>query len=229
MSARLGWLQGTEIALFVVISLGAVALTMWQTCIDRSVFERYFGALNPVGVITGASMVGVIAIVWLQQHSAFRMVGPGSASGAVTIIAWVVPVMVVVAIVADFVLRFAKDANVALPDALRFYPAIAVFVEIVLHAVPVAVLVAVLGSPAGLDATFWRIAVPVALLEAILQAAYATSIGTAVFSAAHLTVFGLVQVWLFWRFGFVWMLGFRLAYYSLWHVAWAAARLELLF
>ena len=49
------------------------------------------------------------------------------------------------------------------------------------------------------------------------------------FSAAHLMVFGVAQVWMFWRFGFVWMLGFRLAYYALWHLAWGALRLELLF
>ena len=119
--------------------------------------------------------------------------------------------------------------NVAMPDALRFYPVIAVFVELSLHTAPIAILVAILGAPTRVDATFWRIAIPVALIEALLQAVYATSIGTSVFSAIHLMVFGVAQVWMFWRFGFIWMLGFRLAYYSLWHVAWGVARLELLF
>ncbi len=26
-------------------------------------------------------------------------------------------------------------------------------------------------------------------------------------------------MWLFWRFGFLWMLGLRLAYYAMWHLA----------
>lgn len=130
---------------------------------------------------------------------------------------------------ADVVLGFPEDTNVAVPDGLRFYPAIAVFVEVALHLVPVAVLVALLGPPTGLDATFWRIAIPVALLEAVLQAVYATSVGTAAFSAVQLVVFGVVQIWVLWRFGFLWMLGFRLAYYALWHLAWGAARLHLLF
>jgi hypothetical protein len=133
------------------------------------------------------------------------------------------------AIVADLVFRFDADTNVAMPDALRFYPAIAVFVELVLHVVPIAVLVAAFGPPSALDVTFWRIAIPVALIESLVQAAYATSLGTATFSAVHLVVFGVVQVWMFWRFGFVWMLGFRLAYYALWHLAWGVARLDLLF
>jgi len=103
------------------------------------------------------------------------------------------------------------------------------FVEIALHVVPIVVLVAILGPPTGLDATFWRIAIPVALIEAVIQVVVATSPGTAIFSGVQLLVFGVAQVWMFWRFGFAWMLGFRLAYYALWHIAWGAARLHLLF
>jgi hypothetical protein len=215
--------------LFAVLSVGAVALTAWQTDVDRSVFERFFGAVNPTGVMIVAALVGGIAMASLQGNSDFAMIGPGASRDAVSITAWAVPVLAAAAIGADLVLRFPEDTNVAVPDALRFYPAIAVFVESTLHVVPIAVLVALLGAPTGLDVTFWRIAIPVALVEAVLQAAYATSIGTSIFSAVHLTVFGVVQVWMFWRFGFAWMLGFRLAYYALWHVVWGAVRLELLF
>jgi len=69
----------------------------------------------------------------------------------------------------------------------------------------------------------------VAVIEAALQAVFATSVGTSVFSAVQLVVFGLVQVWVFWRFGFVWMRTFRLAYYVPWQLAWGGARLQLLF
>jgi hypothetical protein len=214
---------------FLVSSAVAVVLTAWQVRVDRSVFESYLGIVDPVVVMTGVAIVGSVAMAYLQGISDFAVLGPGTSREAVSVIAWAVPLLAVAAIGADLVLRFAEDTNVALPDALRFYPAIAVFVEVVLHTVPIAVLVTVLGTPTGLDATFWRIAIPVALVEAVLQAAYAPSIGTSVFSAVHLMVFGVVQVWVFWRFGFIWMLAFRLAYYALWHLAWGAARLELLF
>lgn len=213
----------------VVIIGVAVALTAWQSRIDRSVFADFFGSVDPLVAMVGAAVAGAIAIAYLEGSSDFAIVGPGGWKDATSVIAWAVPLLAVAAIGADVVLRFDEDANVALPDALRFYPAIAVFVELLLHAVPIAVLVAIVGMPTGLDATFWRIAIPVALIEAVLQALYATSLGTSVFSAIHLIVFGVAQVWMFWRFGFVWMLGFRLAYYSLWHVVWGAARLELLF
>ena len=214
---------------FVVTSIVAVALTAWQVQVDRSVFEPFFGAMHPIAVMTGVALVGVIAMAYLQGTSGFAVLGPGAWRDAASILAWAVPLLAAAAIGSDLVFRYDEDLNVAMPDALRFYPAIAVFVEIALHVVPVAVLVAMLGMPTGFDATFWRIAVPVALIEAVAQALYATSIGTSVFSAVHLMVFGVAQVSIFWRFGFIWMLGFRLVYYSLWHLAWGAARLELLF
>ncbi len=213
----------------LAISVVAVGLTVWQVQVDRSVFDRFLGPLNPTAVMVGASLAGLLALASLQRGSDFAVLGPGAAIDAATTIARVVPLLASAAVVADLVFRFPEDTNVEMPDALRFYPAIAVFVEMVLHAVPIAVLVAAFGMPTGLDGSFWRIAVPVAAIEAVLQAAYATSVGTAVFSAVQLTVFGVVQVWMFWRFGFVWMLGFRLVYYALWHLAWGAARLELLF
>ena len=209
--------------------MAAIALTTWQVRVDRSVFETYFGPVNPIVVMAGATMVGLVTMAYLEQTSDFAVLGPGQWRDAVSIIGWLVPLLAAAAIGADIVLRYAEDTNAAMPDALRFYPAIAVFVEIALHAVPIAVLITIVGKPAGFDVTFWRIAIPVALIEAVLQAVYAESIGTSVFSAVHLMVFGVAQAWMFWRFGFVWMLAFRLAYYALWHVAWGVARLELLF
>lgn len=226
MTWRLEW---TRLAPFLVISVVAVALTVWQVQVDRSVFQRFFGLLNPIGVMIGAAIVGIVTMAHLEQTSDFAVLGPGSWRDAALTIAWTVPLLAAAAIGADLVLRYAEDTNVAMPDALRFYPAIAVLVEIALHAVPIVVLLAIFGMPTGFDVSFWRIAIPVSLIEAMLQAVYAESIGTGVFSAIHLLVFGAAQVWMFWRFGFVWMLAFRLVYYSLWHIAWGVARLELLF
>jgi hypothetical protein len=219
----------TGLGPFLAVCVVGVALTAWQVQVDRSVYERFLGGLAPVPAMIGVAVVGVVATAYLREVSDFAVHGPGGWREAVGTVVVVVPLLGAAAISADLVLRFAEDTNVAMPDALRFYPSIAVFVEIALHLVPIAVLVAILGMPTGLDATFWRIAIPVALVEAVLQAVYATSTGTAVFSAIHLSVFGVVQVWVFWRFGFIWMLSFRLVYYVLWHVAWGVARLELLF
>ncbi len=141
---------------FLVVSFVALALTAWQVRADRSVFERFFAAMDPLVVMAGASVAGTAAIVYLLEASDFALLGPGGWREAISVIAWTVPLAAAVAIGADLVLRYPEDINVAMPDALRFYPAIAVFVEIALHAVPVAVLVAALGMPTGLDVPFWR-------------------------------------------------------------------------
>ena len=226
MMSRLDW---TGMEPFLLISIAAIASTGWQARVDPSVFARYFAVLDPTLVMAGAMVIGGFAIAYLQGTSEFAFSGPGSWTDALVVVVRAVPLFAASAIGADIVFRYPEDMNVAMPHALRFYPAIAVFMEAVVHALPIAVLVGIFGMPTGLDSTFWRIAAPVALIEAVLQAFYATSIGTSIAGLVQLSVFGVVQVWVFWRFGFVWMLGFRLAYYAIWHGAWGAARLELLF
>ncbi len=226
MASRLDW---TGIGPLVAVTVLAVALTAWQVQVDRTVFERVLGPLDPVLVMVAGGIVGIAAMAHLQGTSDLAVLGPGGSADAVRAIAVAVPLLAAAAIAADVLVGFPQDMNVTMPDALRFYPAVAVFVELVLHVAPVAALVALVGAPTGLDATFWRVALPVAAIEAVLQTAWASSLGTASFSAVQLTVVGVVQVWLFWRYGALWMLGFRLAYYTLWHVAWGTARLQLLF
>ena len=45
----------------------------------------------------------------------------------------------------------------------------------------------------------------------------------------HLFVFGMIQLSLFKRYGFVAMYTCRLAYYAVWHIIWGYLRLQLLF
>ena len=120
--------------------------------------------------------------------------------------------------------------NVPTPDALLFYPAIGLLVEVCLHAVPLAVLVA-LFARSGIknDRTFWLMAIAVATLEAGFQLGAATTLPTAAFSGIQLLTFGLVQLYVFRRFGFMSMYTFRLAYYFMWHIVWGAVRLHWLF
>lgn len=65
----------------------AAVLTAWQDQVHRSVFERYFGAMRPVGVIIGAALDGIVALAHLEATSDFSVVGPGAWQGAASIIA----------------------------------------------------------------------------------------------------------------------------------------------
>lgn len=229
---RVGWsvIVRVQYAVLGVTALVAVALSVVQTHIDRSVFARYVGATNPVVVMIAVSALAFVSLAYLRSHGSFEIVsGEGVLSG-LRFTAVAVPLFAVAAIGADLLLRYPRDMNVPAPDAFFFYPAIGFLVEVCLHAVPLALLVALFTQP-GIpsDRTFWLLAIPVALLEAGFQAATATTAATAVFSGLQLLAFGLVQLYVFRRFGFVSMYAFRLAYYSLWHIAWGALRLRWLF
>ena len=64
-------------------------------------------------------------------------------------------------------------------------------------------------------------------MEPVAQLALGSALPA--FVVPHVFVFGLVQLVLLRRYGYVPMLWFRLVYYLLWHVLWGAARLSLLF
>ena len=49
------------------------------------------------------------------------------------------------------------------------------------------------------------------------------------FVTVHVLAINAVGLWLFRRYDFVTMFGFRLMYYLVWHVLWGALRLDVLF
>ena len=219
-----------QYAVLGATALVAVALSVVQTHLDRSVFERYLGAINPVAAMIVASVVAFGSLGYLRSHGSFEIAGRECVLGGLRFTAVAAPLFAGAAIGADLLLRYPQDMNVTAPDALFFYPAIGFLVEVGLHTMPLALLIALfVRSDIVPDRTFWLLAIPVAMLEAVLQMATATTAATAVFSGLQLLAFGLVQLFVFRRFGFVSMYAFRLAYYLLWHVAWGAIRLHWLF
>jgi len=213
-----------------VIALGAIGLTAIQVRIDRTPYEAYFGRVNPVGPMAGASVLGFIGLNYLISRSWFDSAPPVAIERWLPAVAGFTLLFGAVAIAADLVLRFSHDTNVAWPDAFLFYPSVAFFVEASLHVAPLALAVAMLGRPReGGSAPFWALIIAVASVEAIFQAATSDTPVLALFSGVHVLVFGVVQLAVFQRFGFVPMYTLRLAYYALWHIAWGHARLHFLF
>ena len=219
-----------QYAVLGATALLAVVLTSVQVRLDRSVFERYLGAANPVAVMIIVSALAFVSLAYLRTQGPFEIVDGEGVLAGLRFTAVVAPLFALVAIGADLLMRYPRDMNVPPPDAFFFYPAIGFLVEVCLHAIPLALLVAVFARN-GIDSdhTFWVMAVAVAMLEAAFQAAAAATIPTAVFSGLHLLAFGLVQLYTFRRFGFMSMYAFRLVYYFLWHIVWGVIRLRWLF
>jgi hypothetical protein len=112
-----------------------------------------------------------------------------------------------------------------------FYPAIAYVVEVLFHALPLALLLVALDwlpEKRKLNPTVgvWLCAVPVAALEPILVH---LRTGASAYVAVFVFVFTLVELYLFRRYDFVSMTSFRVVFYLWWHILWGSLRLRWLF
>ncbi|MGB5559855.1 MAG: hypothetical protein WBN04_17825 [Paracoccaceae bacterium] len=126
----------------------------------------------------------------------------------------------------DLYLRFPREMNLPLPEALFFYPAIAFVAEVLFHLIPLAALALLLprGIPVG-----WRL-MPVVLIEPLFQAAFSSGAPLqSVLVFANVTLTSAAQLCLFLRYGFAAMIGLRLIFYLAWHIVWGSLRLKLLF
>lgn len=131
----------------------------------------------------------------------------------------------IIALAIDVISPLPQDINVRGPQALLFYPLIALFAETLFHLAPVAMIAAhVRDRP-------WLWACP-AMIEPVFQFTLAhSSVPLAVNLAVALNVLLLngAQILLLRLYGWQAMIGLRLAYYLLWHILWGHARLALLF
>jgi len=227
-----GPISRTQWAAFSALAVVSIALAFFAGRSHPEIFAPFFGAFPPVAAIALAALTGAAALWSLDRaRTAIPLL---AARGQHFLVAalFAVP-FALVAIGIDLTLGFPSDINVPLPGALAFYPAMAVFVECALHAAPFALILLagqrLFGRLRG--AIVAAIVLP-SLIEPVLQAGYAGGTNAGLLAslvALHVFAISVAQLTLFWRYGFWAMLTFRLAYYALWHIAWGAARLDLLF
>ncbi len=218
---------------FGVLSLAAAVFTGLLS-LSRSgarFFAPYYGTIPPllaivIGTALGlASMGFLLSRGWFQIRGAMTLRGVGFAAAVATIFGiWQV--------CADlFLTRFPKDINVPAPQSLLFYPSIAYVVEVLFHALPLAVLLFLAGllperrrsNPVAL---IWLCIVLVAALEPVLVH---MRMGASAYVGGFVFVFTLVELDIFRRYDFVSMYAFRLVFYLWWHVIWGYGRLRWLF
>ena len=110
----------------------------------------------------------------------------------------------------------------------------ALLAESAFHVIPLA-CVSLLGvtrlRAGSADAALW-VVVCVALIEPLFQTVIAVGdspVWVNAYVALHVFVFNLVGLHAIQRHGFVTAYLFRVTYYLVWHIAWGALRLRLLF
>jgi hypothetical protein len=202
---------------------------------DKLAFQSFIGRLNPLLAIVLIILVGIMLLSLLLSRGWFAICGSealrglASASGLAALLALVM-------ILVDRRAPLPADINVAFPDSLLFYPAIAYVVEVIFHVLPLSLLLMVLTSLSknlGYGTVIWPCLVFVSLLEPVYHTVFNVSrqypVSTTAYIALHVFLINLLQLLTFKRYDFVSMYGFRLAYYILWHILWGHVRLSLLF
>jgi hypothetical protein len=219
-----------------VLSLVAAAATAILSFSQRNVFRPYFASLNPLLTVALVTVLGFVSLGFLQSRGWFQIYAARETLRGVAISAAIATLFAIEAVFADLIIRFPRDLNVPLPQSLLFYPAIGYVVEVCFHALPLALLLAVLGPvfmKSNKNSLVWSCIFLASLIEPVVQMRIGFSqkpfSGAEAYVGLHLFAFNLLQLYVFRRYDFVSMYGFRLVYYLYWHILWGYFRLHWLF
>ncbi len=218
-------------ALLCLLIFVMVVFALPSTRLD---FQRYFGALNPLLVVTLAAVGGGVALRWLSIRWGFQIIAGRATLQGMAISLGLATLLAGAIVVADFIIRYPESLNVPLPAALLFYPTIGFVAEIVFHIAPLTVSLLTLAQFDNYvtpNRAVWLAIFFASAVEPMFQVIFPgepLSWG-AVYTGVHVYIISLFQLLVFRRFDFVSMYAFRLLYYVYWHIIWGTWRLDILF
>lgn len=218
--------------LAVVATCGAsVAAVCVLELQGSDAYRSVLGVTHPVALSLVVTTLGLFGIQFMEQRGVITSamaVRKGWAAGVLIGMLLPIPVIVV-----DILGGFSPNINILAPDALLFYPSVALIAEIVFHVAPLGgvALIAEIWTKAARRLEAAGVAVAV-MVEPVLQVAW--SVGHSppwanAYVGFHLVVFNAVAVYLLRRYGFLGACMLRVSYYMVWHIIWGHIRLDLLF
>ena len=222
-----------QLKVCAVIMIIVIGLTGLLNYWNASVFQRFFGGLHPVVLVFAMFVLGFYLLYFLLAKDWFVIFKKENLRGLVRYSGLTI-VFAAISIALDVKVGFPEEMNIRLPEAWLFYPAIAFFVEILFHVLPLSLLLITLTSffsKVKYQKLLWVCILIVAFLEPTYQVVFMDSSPAWAVAMVwlNLFVFNLVQLWIFKQYDFIAMLSFRLLYYLIWHIIWGYIRLELLF
>jgi len=226
--------ERNQVLVYFGISLVIAALTGILYVRNAWLFQAFFGVLNPLLVMLGIILLGVILSIFFLSRGWFVVHKAGEYKG-ILVAAGLAALPGLVIILLDLKTVFPADTNRPFPDSLFFYPIFGYVVEVIFHMLPLALLLFILTSffKSNFEKVIWPCILVVSLLEPVFQTVlgfsrpYPAWVIVGVF--ANILLINLFQLSIFKRYDFVSMYLFRLVYYAIWHIIWGQARLGLLF
>jgi hypothetical protein len=185
-------------------------------------------------VLLFAAVAGAGSLWLLQSRYKFVLfMGRGTTRG-LALSAGLATLLAMAIVIADFFIRYPEDTNVPIPQAILFYPSVGFIAEIIFHVFPLAIILLVLnplGRWIGSERVIWLAIFIVAVLEPTFQILFGGETLTwgSAYTWIHVFAIAFLQLYVFRRFDFVSMYGFRMVYYLYWHILWGSLRLDILF
>jgi len=214
---------------------GILSLSVIRLPAALSPLEPYFDSILLLPAIAAVISVGVVSLGFLYSRGWFEIYLGRECLRGVVLAATLATLFAVAVILIDLRIVFPYF-HVPPPQSLLFYPAMAYVAEIVFHALPLALLLVVLGPLSKtLDSNrlVWWCSLLTSCLEPIFQMGWGFSkepfSWADVYVGLHVFAFNFLQLYVFRRYDFVSMYTFRLVYYIQWHIVWGYVRLHVLF
>ena len=226
-SHRKQYLLYTGLSIFLV---GVVIILNYS---NSEYFQRFLGEFHPALIFLLGVALGLGSLSYLLSKGWLSIYRKGNLKKALPYFGWVI-VFAALAIFIDWKIVYPADMNIPLPESLLFYPAMGFLVEIIFHLLPLTLLLLLatsISKKIPFEQLIWVCLVFVAMLEPFYQVAFMDTFPgwSIVLVWLNLFFLNLVQLLLFKKFDFLTMYSFRLAYYAIWHMAWAYLRLKCLF
>ena len=213
-----------------ILSLLAIGFTGILSFSAKPVFQPFLRNIPPVLAVSIIAMLGVVSLGFLSSRGWFQIC---SRRDSLKGLAWssaFATLFAVVIVLADLVVVFPYQ-HVSPPQSLLFYPTMAYVAEIAFHALPLSILLTLLGPLLkGRDATrlLWLCIILASCPEPIFQVSWRASESPLAWADAyvglHVFAFNILQLAIFRRYDFISMYACRLVYYAEWHMAWGYAR-----
>jgi len=180
-------------------------------------FASYFGSAPPALCVAALGVVALVIAPTLKQRGFWG----APRVQAVPVIVLLVLGFAALIVAVDRLAGLPADINAPLPWALLYYPAMGFAAQIALHVLPLAAMLRAI--PDFAQRRPWAVMTISAAPESALQALGSEASAGAIV-ALHLLGFGVAEVYLLRRFGFISMYAFRIGYYLLWHIVWGGLR-----
>jgi len=200
---------------------------------EPSLFQRFFGDINPIFVVLITFILGSILLSYLITKTSFAIYRNHNLTNYLIIIgiAFLFGIEVIIADI--WFADYSADINISFPQSILFYPVIGYIVDVFFHIIPISISIFILSvfTKININKIVWISIITVAIIEPLYQVWFTNqnSITTAVYTAIHVFLISLSQLWIFKRYDFISMYLFRMVYYFIWHILWGNLRLGLLF